>query len=72
MAGKIKELLHIGLFKYIIGLLGAIGISFSNFLQILAKQLLNASAKSLGSVISALLSTILKSLLLVCALNLFV
>ena len=31
MAGKIKELLHTGLFKYTIGLLGAISISFSNF-----------------------------------------
>ena len=38
VAGKIKELLHIGLFKYTIGLLGAIiGISFSNFLPILAE-----------------------------------
>ena len=31
VAGKIKKLLHVGLYKYTIGLLGALGISFSNF-----------------------------------------
>ena len=37
VVGKIQKLLRIGLFKYTIGLLGALGISFPNFLAILAK-----------------------------------